>query len=136
MWLKSSSAFFLVSAAFPTPFDFGGGFARLGFFAGGGEGEREASGLLVLRLRFLAGAELRGGDRDSERESSLRAAFRGGLRDLEDSLSYFLPPFCGGERSRTGALPLRRGGEGERVIERPRFGGGERESEYERRFPF
>lgn len=92
----------------------------------------------MFRLLFLVGAGFRGGERDSERASFLRGAFRGGLRDREreDSLSCLLAPFLGGERSLAGALPLRRGGETERVSDWPRLGGGDRDSEYERRPAF
>lgn len=92
----------------------------------------------MLRLRFLVSSGLRGGERDSERESSRRGAFLGGLRDREreDSLSYLLAFFRGGDRSLAGALPLRRGGDAERVTDRRRFGGGDRESKFERRLPF
>lgn len=80
MPLRSSSAFTFTSFEAARPF----GLARSCFFGGGGDRDREVSGLLVFRLRFLAGAVFRGGDLDTGRSSFLTGTFfRGGLRDGE-----------------------------------------------------
>ena len=84
MLLRSSSGAFGFAAAFAAgslPLVLGSA-AALVVFRGGGDLEREVSGLLVFLLRFLAGAPLLGGgERDREREASLlglRARFLGG----------------------------------------------------------
>lgn len=105
---------------------------RVGFFVGGGDGERDDSGELVLRLRFLGTGDClrigalplrRGGV--SERVGE-RPLFLGGDRESDTDRRPSLESLRVGEREREEESSRRFRGPGDEDRRLPR--GGERES--------